>query len=86
MTTAEPLTINVTPEQRQKFEHLAEENGYDTPDEFALSVLEQFLKEPTKEEILEDMRESFREAFSGQTRPIAEVLAELEAEDDEASS
>ena len=83
MTTLAPLTINITPEQRQKIEHLAEINGYDTADAYALAILEQFIDEPTEEEILEDIRESFREAFDGQTIPIEDVLAELEAEDDE---
>lgn len=83
MTSLAPLTINVTPEQRQKIEHLAEINGYDTADAYALAILEQFIEEPTEEEILEDIRISFSEALSGQTIPIEDVLAELEAEDDE---
>ncbi len=82
MATLAPLTINITPEQRQKIEHLAEINGYDTADAYASAVLEQLIDEPTKEEILEDIRISFREALSGQTVPVAQMLAELEAEDD----
>ena len=83
MTTLAPLTINFTPEQREKIEHLAEINGYDTADAYALAILEQFIEEPNEEEILEDIRASFREALNGQTIPIEDVLAELEAEDDE---
>jgi hypothetical protein len=83
MTTATPLTLHVTPEQRQKIEHLAEVNGYETPDDYLLSVIESLIEDPTKEEVLEDLRVSFREAFSGQTIPVAEMLADLEADDDE---
>ena len=50
MTTLAPLTINITPEQRQKIEHLAEINGYDTADAYALAILEQFIDEPTEEQ------------------------------------
>ena len=81
MTTT-PLTINLTSEQLQKIEHLAEINGYDTVDAYALSVMEQLIDEPTKEEILEDIRISFHEALRGETIPIEDVLAELEADDD----
>jgi hypothetical protein len=83
MTTLAPLTINVTPEQREKIEHLAEINGYETADEYALAILEQFIEEPTEEEILEDIRVSFREALNGETFPIEDVLAEIEADDGE---
>lgn len=82
MTRLMPLTLNVTPEQHEKIEHLAEINGYDTAEAYALFVMEQLIDEPTKEEILEDIRVSFRQALRGETIPIEDVLAELEAEDD----
>lgn len=44
--------------------------------------------EPTSEELVEMLRESVQQANSGQTRPIEELLRELDeilAEDDDAS-
>ena len=83
MTALTPLTIQLTSEQREKIEHLAEINGYESADEYALAILEQFIEEPTEEEILEDIRVSFREALTGETFPIKNVLAEIEADDGE---
>lgn len=83
MTSVEPLTINITPELRQRIEYFAKTHGYETVDAYALAVLEQAVEEPTEEEILEDIRVSFREALNGETFPIEDVLAELEAEDDQ---
>lgn len=82
MTTATLFTLHVTTEQRQKIEHLAEANGFQSPDDYLLSILESLIEEPTKGEVLEDLRVSFQEAFSGQTIPVAELQRSL-AEDDE---
>ena len=77
MTTATPLTLHVTPEQRQKIEHLAEVNGFQSPEDYLLSIFETLIEEPTKEDVLEDIRISFREALNGQTIPVAEMLSAI---------
>ena len=83
MTWLAPLTINVTPEQRQKIEHLAELNGYDTTDAYAQSVMELWIEEAAvKEELLEGLRQSIHDMRSGQTVPASE-LHRLLTEDDE---
>ena len=83
MTALAPLTINVTPEQREKIEHLAEINGYDTADAYALSVMELWIEEAAiKEELLVGLRQSIHEMRTGQTVPASE-LHRLLSEDDE---
>ncbi|MCA0455609.1 MAG: hypothetical protein LCI00_16660 [Chloroflexi bacterium] len=82
MTELIPLTINLLEEQYKRLEYLAKTYGYETVEAYAMAVIEEVLDEPTKEEILEDIRISFREASRGETIPIEDVLAELEAEDD----
>jgi len=83
MTTAEPITLNVTSEQRQQIEHLAEVNGYETVDDYALSVMELWIKETAiKQELLEGLRQSIHEMRTGQTVPASE-LHRLLSEDDE---
>jgi hypothetical protein len=83
MTTLTPLTINVTPEQREKIEHLAEINGYETADDYASSMMELLIEEAAiKEELLEGLRQSIHEMRTGQTVPASE-LHRLLTEDDE---
>ena len=83
MTISAPLTINVTLEQRQKIEHLAEINGYETADDYASSVMEILIEElAIKDELLEGLRQSIHEMRIGQTVPASE-LHRLLTEDDE---
>ncbi len=83
MTIAEPITLNVTSEQRQTIEHLAEINGYETADAYALSVMELLIEETAiKQELLEGLRQSIHEMRTGQTVPASE-LHRLLSEDDE---
>lgn len=83
MSELTSLTINVTSEQRQRLEYLSKTYEYESVEAYVLSIIEQVLEEPTKEEILEGLRVSFRQALNGETIPIEDVLAELEADDEE---
>ena len=59
-------------------------NAIEEDSEFATSTDDD---EPTAEELIEMLRESVQQANSGQTRPVDELLRELDeilAEDDDA--
>jgi hypothetical protein len=74
------LTIDVTPEQRERIEHLAHQHGFDTPSEYLLSLVESDLEvdeEETKEQILEEFRQGWRAAMNGETIPASELSSTL---------
>jgi hypothetical protein len=77
------LTINVTPEERQRIEELAQQRGYAAPGDYLLALVESDAEEfdfETREGLVAGLRESFHQAVKGNTRPISELWDELEDE------
>jgi hypothetical protein len=74
------LTIDLTPEEHQRIELLAQQHGYDTPGEYLLSLVESD-DEPTKAELLEELREGMQAAIKGQTIPASELWDALNSDD-----
>jgi hypothetical protein len=76
------LQIEVTDEERQYLEHLAHEQGFETPEAYVKSVV----LEPTKAELLNDIREGLLAVQRGDPMPtIDELWAELDNDDETAS-
>jgi hypothetical protein len=77
------LTINVTPEQRNKIETLAHERGYDAPDDYLLALVELDSDDETdltKDEMLANLRQGLKEAMRGEFYPIETLWDDLDAE------
>jgi hypothetical protein len=75
------LTINVTPEQRQRIEALAQERGYPSPDDYLLALVELDAEdedELTKEELLANLRQGLDEALRGEVYPIETLWDDLD--------
>jgi hypothetical protein len=82
------LTLEVTPEERQRIEELARQRGYSAPDEYLLALVESDsaarqteVDLDTKAGILVALRESLHQAITGDTRPISELWDALEEDE-----
>jgi hypothetical protein len=81
MTERLQLTLEVTPEQLESIEALAEEHGYSTPGDYLLALAEAEAVH-AKQRLLDPLRESLLEAKRGEVYPI-EQLSELLQEDED---
>ena len=75
------MTIEVTPEERERINQLATQHGFTQPGDYLLSLVGLDQDELTKDELLANLRESIREAENGQIIPASEFLAALEDDD-----
>jgi hypothetical protein len=73
------LTIEVTPEERQRIEDRARQHGFDTPGDYLLSLVEE--DEPTKEELLNSFREGWAAAMKGDTIPASKLREFIEGDE-----
>jgi chemotaxis methyl-accepting protein methylase len=82
------LKLDVTEEQRQRIERLAQRHGFDTVDEYVRVLIEQDADEQgeealfdayTKEELLRDFRQAWQDAMTGNVLPLS-ALDELDDE------
>lgn len=77
------LTINVTPEQRQKIETLAHERGYNALDDYLLALVELDAEDEgdlPKAEVLANLRQGLKEATNGEFYPIETLWDDLDEE------
>ncbi len=72
------LTIDVTPEEHQRIIERAHENGFDTPSEYVLALVEEDLEEDSHESIVESFKQGWREAMSGNTIPASKLWEALQ--------
>jgi hypothetical protein len=75
------LTIDLTPEEHQRIELLAQEHGYDTLGEYLLSLVEDDDDEPNKAQLLEELREGMQAAIKGETIPASKLWDALNSDD-----
>ena len=73
------LTIDVTPEERQRIEDRARQHGFASPGEYLLSLVEE--DEPTKEELLNSFREGWAAAMNGDTIPASKLREFVEGDE-----
>jgi Arc/MetJ-type ribon-helix-helix transcriptional regulator len=86
------MVIQIPEEQMKHIEALAHERGYDNATDYVLALIEadeeadDIIDDPEEDAIdLEaNFREAWHQAMTGQTRPIEELWAELDREDEEA--
>jgi hypothetical protein len=86
------LTLDMTPEERQQIEELAHQRGYPSPREYLLALVTSDASKLDAETDLSDddedamilagLRTSWHAAMTGDIRPIEELWAVLD-EDDE---
>lgn len=78
-----PLTINMTPEQQQRFEEQAKKHGYTALDEYFLALAE--LAAEAEEDNIVDPVEGFRlgwrDAMTGNTIPASDLLKALDEDE-----
>ena len=85
------MVIQIPEEQMKHIEALARERGYDNATDYVLALIEadeeagDIIDDPEEDAIdLEaNFREAWHQAMTGQTRPIEELWAELDREDEE---
>ncbi len=87
------MVIQFPEEQRERIEVLARERGFENAADYLLALVEadeeadDFIDDPEEDAVdLEaEFREAWRAAMTGEgIRPVEELLAELDAEEDEA--
>jgi len=82
MTDKVVLTIDLTPEDRQRIEELAQRRGYNAASDYLLALVELDEEEfDEKQILLDDLRQSIHEAMTGQTVPASELRALLDDEE-----
>jgi hypothetical protein len=87
MSDKVPLTIDLTLEEHQQIEEMAQRHGYDTPADFLHALVSTVIAEQeeydfdTKEGILAGLRESWHQAMTGNTRPVSELWDALDADE-----
>ena len=76
------LMIDLTLEDRQRIEELAQRRGYSAASDYLLALVELDEEEfDEKEALLDDLRQSIHEAMTGQTIPASELRAALDDEE-----
>jgi hypothetical protein len=85
------MVIQIPDERLKQIEALARERGYDNATDYVLALIdadeeaEDIIDDPEEDAVdLEaNFREAWHQAMTGQTRPIEELWAELDREDEE---
>lgn len=80
MIGKESLVINVTPEKKARIEMLAHENGYETPGEYLLALIDALDEEPTTEKLLANLRQGLKEAIRGEVHSINTLWDDIDDE------
>ena len=81
------IEIEVTPEQRQQIELLAQQLGFETPVDYVRSLIETDAKAHGQDLILDDdedpiqgFREGWHDAMTGNTYPVSTLWDDLDEE------
>jgi hypothetical protein len=86
------MLIQIPDEQRERIENLARERGYDSAVDYLLALVEadeegdDFIDDPEEDavDLKAEFREAWRAAMTGEgIRPVEELLAELDREENE---
>lgn len=72
------LVLHITNEQRQLIEDRAREQGFNTPTEYLLALVE---AEPTKEELMNGFREGWAAAMTDDTIPASKLREFLDSDE-----
>ncbi len=79
MTDKVILTMDVTPEERERIENQARLHGFETPTAYLLSLVEE--DELTKEDLLNSFREGWAAAMNGDTIPASQLRDFIESDE-----
>lgn len=76
------LTLDLTPEERQKIEELARQRGYTAPADYIKALVESDAEddEDFDEDPAATFRQAWHEAMTGQTHPVSTLWDDLDDE------